>query len=363
MKEMSVMIKPASSMCGMRCRYCFYADESKHRSVPNYGVMAEETKARLIENIFCDLQDGDRMTFAFQGGEPTLAGLSFYEDFVQRVKERQGNVSVSYAIQTNGILLDEEWCAFLKKNRFLVGLSLDGHQALHNKNRVDASGAGTFASVMAAKALLEKSGTDFNILTVLTSEAAQQPQRLWSFIKRENIRFIQFIPCLGPIEGNGSRLSPREHYSFFSCLFPLWKALIGSGKYISVSLFEEIVELFAYGRAGACGMNGRCCPQCVVEADGSAYPCDFYCMDEHRVGNLAEMTLRQVFEASAAAAFREARRELPETCLDCRFKPICNGGCKRISPSTHADPDGFCGFRALLDETLDELMDIARKAF
>ena len=117
MKSVSIMIKPASSLCNMRCRYCFYNDISEMREVKSYGVMSEETQAKILENVYTDLDAGDKITFVFQGGEPTLAGLDYFKLFVARVKAWKKEISVSYSIQTNALLIDEDWCPFLKENK------------------------------------------------------------------------------------------------------------------------------------------------------------------------------------------------------------------------------------------------------
>ncbi|MDL2327594.1 radical SAM protein [Ruminococcaceae bacterium OttesenSCG-928-A11] len=158
------MLKPASALCNLRCRYCFYADVSSLRGVPNYGIMSGETAHDVIGNIYRDLEDGDEITLAFQGGEPTLAGLDFFKGFVAGVERQPVRARVNWALQTNGVLLDRDWCAFLREKHFLVGLSLDGDAAQHNANRVDGHGQGSFAQVMAAKRLLEAAGVDYNVL-------------------------------------------------------------------------------------------------------------------------------------------------------------------------------------------------------
>ena len=171
MKNIALMIKPASSRCNLRCRYCFYAEVSERRDCRSYGLMRRDTAGRIIENIFRDLERGDSVTLAFQGGEPTVAGLDFFRFFAEKVEAVRGEVRVSWALQTNGTLLDEDWCAFLKKKDFLVGLSLDAMQASHDENRVDAEGKGTFARVSAARALLE-SETDFTAILAMNDSVA-----------------------------------------------------------------------------------------------------------------------------------------------------------------------------------------------
>ena len=244
--------------------------------------MERDTAAKIIENIFSSLDSGDAAHLAFQGGEPTMAGLDFFRFFVSEVERDRGAVRVSYALQTNGTLLNEDWCRFFREHRFLIGLSLDAMQAIHDLNRLDASGKGTYARVMAARALLEKRGEDYNILTVLTNALARHPQQVWSWLCRENIRYVQFIPCLGELSGGATRfsLSPERFASSYTQLFRLWSAAFEKGRYRSVKLFDDLVNLLVDGSRNACGLTGQCMPQIVVEADGSVYPCDFYALDE-----------------------------------------------------------------------------------
>ena len=140
MKHISVMLKPASSLCNLRCRYCFYAEVSDSRAIRSFGVMERETASRILANIFSCLDPGDEVNLAFQGGEPTLAGLDFFRFFVSEVERLRGKLRVGCALQTNGTLLDEDWCAFFREHDFLIGLSLDATQAMHDQNRVDSSG-------------------------------------------------------------------------------------------------------------------------------------------------------------------------------------------------------------------------------
>lgn len=181
----------------------------------------------------------------------------------------------------------------------------------------------------------------------VSAVAARRPQTMWRFIEEESIRHIQFIPCL-------DSLSPRMFYSFYSGIFPLWKRRAKSGGYISVKLFEDIYDLFVLGRAEACGINGQCFPQYLVEADGSVFPCDFYALDAYKVGNLTEITPRQVFESEISRSFRAERGDLLEICRRCCYKAACGGGCKRQRPAMCVDDFGFCGFRALLDDLMSD---------
>jgi len=330
------------------------------REEVSHGIMTREVATRLISNIFCVLAAGDHITFAFQGGEPGLAGLDFYLYFVEEVKKAApAGVHVHYTIQTNGLMIDNNWCEFFNENNFLVGLSLDGYAALHNLNRADAQGKGTFNRVMAAKQVLELNDVNYNILCVLTAETSRRANKLWEFILRENIRYIQFIPCLEPFNAQPSKaaLTGGRFYQFYLTLFPLWQKEAVKGNIISIRLFDDLAALFLAGKRGACGLTGKCTSQIVVEADGSVYPCDFFVLDEFRVGNLAEQNLQEIYEATASCDFINEVRQMPSLCASCPHTAWCRGGCKRMGSAVYGEN---CGMRPFLDECLNDLLVTAR---
>ena len=362
MKNLTVMIKPASSLCDTRCTYCFYSDVAASRKEASKGLMSREGAAAIIKNTFCVLTTGDHITFAFQGGEPSLAGLDFFIFFAEEVKKAKGTdkIRVHYAFQTNGLMTDEAWCEFFSKNNVLVGLSLDGDASLHNRNRVDISGKGTYNRVMAAKKLFDRHRVDYNILCVLTSESARRAQRIWDFILHENIRHIQFIPCLEPLEGPvpNTALNGKRFYQFYSALFRLWKKEAENGNVISVGLFEDLAALYLTGRRVPCGLSGRCTPQIIVEGDGSVYPCDFYVLDQYRIGDLTKHNLQEVFSAVAESDFLKEKQQIPSWCVDCVHNIWCRGGCKRMAGAIYGK---HCGMRLFLDECLNDLLAAAYK--
>lgn len=363
MKHMTVMIKPASSLCNLRCKYCFYADVSSLREVRSFGIMTEATAKAVIANIFSDLQPGDAVTFSFQGGEPTLAGLDFYKYFANMVDSYavQG-IRVGYTLQTNGFVIDEAWCEFLKERSFLVGLSLDGPRQYHNACRVDASGSGTFSNVMRAKKLFDHSGVEYNVLLVLTRELARHPKQVWTFLEQEQIQYAQFIPCLGPLEGADSpyALTPERYASFYTELFRLWHDSYRRGRYISIKLFDDYVNLLAFGQCNACGLLGFCHAQIIVEADGSVYPCDFYVLDEYRAGSLADTGLASVLSSPVMKQFQSRGHENLHLCGSCPYRRICGGGCKRMKDSVFYRPeDRVCGHKLFLDSAIRDLQELA----
>jgi uncharacterized protein len=379
-KRLNLLIKPASSLCNMRCRYCFYTDVGAHRELPSYGIMRGETARRVIDNTFADLAGGDEITFAFQGGEPTLAGLAWFEDFTGHAAlaaDRVGNVSIHYAFQTNGLLLDSRWAELFRRRQFLIGLSLDGGRGFHDRNRRDAGGRGTWEAVMEAKRLLDANRVDYNILCVLTNELAGEPDKVWGFILRERIGYIQFIPCLEGLDdagdGGGKQdgrtagergLRPPRFARFYSRLFSLWLGELERGHYVSVKLFDDTANYFFKGIPSSCGIDGRCGIQFVVEADGGVYPCDFYVLDSHRTGDLTSQTLAEIFDSPRTRAFLAEGREQDGEgaargsgiCAECGYYARCRGGCKRMRKAMyHGGAGSFCGYRAFLDKSLGRL--------
>jgi len=346
----------------MRCAYCFYCDVAASRHEASMGFMTRDIAAAVIRNIFCELEAGDHITFAFQGGEPGLAGLDFFVYFVSEViKNATSGITINYAFQTNGLMVDEAWCCFFKEHSFLVGLSLDGDADLHNCNRIDNLGKGTFNRVMEAKKLFDHFKVDYNILCVLSSGSARRANRIWNFIIREKISHIQFIPCLEPLNGESViALTSDKFYRFYSNIFLNWKREADKGTFVVIRLFEELATFLLTGRAVTCGVSGRCTPQFIVEADGSVYPCDFYVLDEYRTGNLTVNNIREIFDALVSSHFlmESVKTPVNSGCLDCAHAVWCRGGCKRMAQAVYGDN---CGMRLFLDEHLNDLLSVYKK--
>lgn len=203
-----IMVKPVSGLCNMRCSYCFYADEMSHRQQASRGAMDRETMEEVIRKSLASAADG--CTFAFQGGEPTLAGLDFYREWLELERGcNEKGLVISHALQTNGYLLDEEWCDFFARNHFLVGLSVDGIKAAHDAFRRDARGEETYFRVLAGAELLKKAGAEFNVLTVVNSRTAPKIRRIYEQYRKLGFRWQQYIACLDPVsERQGGRIFP-----------------------------------------------------------------------------------------------------------------------------------------------------------
>ena len=365
MKNLNIMLKPASSLCNMRCKYCFYADVAALREVKSCGVMSGAVMNRIIENVFADLEVGDAVTFVFQGGEPMLAGLDFFRCFAEKVDEQRQNICVNYALQTNGVLLDDEWCAFLKENRFLVGISLDILSDCHNAVRVDSEGKGTYGRVIEGINFLKKHKVEYNVLCTLTNSVARHPKLVWKRILELDVEYVQFTPCLGALNSEKESvyaLTPKRFADFYIQLFGCWLEEFRKGNYRSVKFFDDCVNLMMYGRPTSCGMNGHCQPQLVVEADGTAYPCDFYCLDEYALGNLTEATPLELLKSQRVREFLCREHKKPTLCEKCQFERFCGGNCKRMQKEICCSGDDeYCGYREFLMKCGLVMMEIAKK--
>lgn len=363
MPDIAVLIKPASSLCNMRCKYCFYADVSSRREIRSFGIMSHETSHMLIDKVFGQAKNSEQISFAFQGGEPTLAGLDFFRDFCSYCDEKNNkNLKISYAIQTNGILIDNDFCAFLKKYDFLVGLSLDGDRQMHDFCRVDEKG-GTYERVIAASKLLEQHSVRFDLLTVLTRQIADHPKQLWNFLNRNNFGFIQIIPCLPELENDVGHevysLTPRKYGRFLKEFFRLWADGIYNSNYISVRHFDNYVRIAMGEYPEMCGMTGRCAIQLVTEADGSVYPCDFYVLDNEKLGNINDSSIDDLKKSQKAELFLKKNAETIGRCENCGYFGRCEGGCRRFR-SFLLSESNYCPVRDFLDESKNELAQIAK---
>lgn len=363
MGELSFLVKPASSLCNMRCKYCFYADVAAHREAASYGMMTQETARHLIGAAAKEVKAGDRLSFAFQGGEPTLAGLDFYRWFFKTVGEAAPKVRVYYSFQTNGLLLNEDWCALFREYDVLVGISLDGNRQLHDCHRLDVAGRGTYSRACAALELMKRRGVAFNVLSVLTADAARHPAALWNWLQKEGVDYVQFIPCLNTLDGAGYSslsLTPRRFFDFYRKLFPLWHRSLEEGRFISVKLFDDLVNQYLTGRATACGIMGRCTVQYVVEANGDIFPCDFYALDQYKIGSILKNTPADLYPMgeSFLVGGREYAKEEP--CQSCPYFEHCGGGCKRMRDNMYLE-NGVCFYARLLDEILQPLLVLARQ--
>lgn len=314
----------------------------------------------LIDRALGLADDAD-ITFAFQGGEPTCAGLDFFEKFTSYVSNHRTRQTIHYALQTNGYSIDKTWALFLAKHNFLVGVSLDGYRDMHDWLRTDASGTGTFLHIQKSIQTLRSAKVEFNILTVLTAQLAKHPQKLYKFYRQHGYEYVQLIPCLPNLDSSKDEfsLTPEAFASFYKTFFRLWLKDFQAGRGLSITLFDNLIPLFAGYPPQQCGMLGTCAPQFVVEGNGDVYPCDFYVLDQYHLGNIMHCSLKQLTENDTLRLFLSEPRRKCTKCSDCPFEGICHKNCKRLNIAYYRE--NYCGYRDFLEEAAPAMAAIARQ--
>lgn len=359
-----MMIKPASSACNLHCTYCFYTEEAACRSQADHGFMTEHTARNLIAKAFDYAgKDADaHVSFAFQGGEPLMAGLPFFRSFVNIAKEyNKFHIPVDFALQTNGILLDDAFAEFFAQEQFLIGLSLDGIPTVHNQFRTDAAGCATYDAVSHSAQLLRHHSVPYNILCVVTDTLCAHSEMVWTTLREH--RYLQFIPCLPPFSENKRSYAPvSEHYAqFLDAVFRGYYRDFCQGNFVSVRTFDNWLNLLLRRLPESCAMCGVCVPSLVVESDGEVYPCDFYALDTYCLGNLNDdrTDITSLLSSPKMQNFLQASYAVPNACRRCRYYPLCRNGCRR----ERTLPDGrtcHCqAYRRFFDRHIGQLEHMA----
>jgi len=330
--NLNIMIKPASSNCNLCCKYCFYHSLAKSRKTKSYGYMDIDLLEKIVKKSLAF--SNKNCTFAFQGGEPTLIGLDFYRKLIEmELKYNDKNLAIINAIQTNGISINEEWAKFLSENHFLIGISIDGPKEIHDTNRINNQGEGTFKKVIQAINLLNKYKVEYNILTVVTSLVARHTNKVYNFFKNHNFRYLQFIPCLESLNEETRKenysLKPEKYAHFLKTLFDLWYDDISKGNIISIQYFDNLIGLLMGYKPEVCGMTGQCACQFIIESDGGVYPCDFYVIDEWYLGNIKKLTFDELLNSNNSKRFVEVSKYISPECKQCKWFYLCKGGCRR----------------------------------
>jgi len=359
MKHVTVLIKPASSLCNLRCSYCFYRETAQNRKTGSHGIMREETAAAVIDRAFAFAEES--ICFAFQGGEPTLAGLRYFQYFTKQVhhrnKEKQRRIF--FTIQTNGVLLKEEWAEFFLRENFLVGLSMDGPEWLHDSMRHDCAGQGSFRAVRNAADLLNRYRVPFNILTVVTAEAAAHPKEVWEALAP--YRYLQFIPYIPSGTVDPAVPHPQELANFLKTVLDRYMEAIRTGTPVSVRDFDGYVMMLRGMPPPSCALSGACGGYFTVEADGSVYPCDFYCTDAYLLGNVREASFEEMAESECARSFLKLSLRHPQKCVQCAYYRVCRGGCRRYR-DTSAGENMYCdAYREFFSYALPKLRALAEQ--
>ena len=368
LRQLSFLIKPASSLCNLRCKYCFYEDESENRTQKCYGIMSAETTDKLIASAVDATAENAMISIGFQGGEPTVAGLDYFRHFIDEEKKYPDR-HFSHSIQTNGYALDESWASFLAQNNFLVGISIDGYKDLHDLHRLNAAGEGSFDRIAANLELLKKHNVAFNALCVVTKQCTERPHRVYNRLKGMGFEYLQFIACLDPIgleRGKQSySLTPEDYGRFLCATFDDWYKDWKEGHFTSVRQFDDYIHLLTGVLPSSCAALGKCGTYLVVEADGSLYPCDFYVLDEWNIGRIDEITVIQAINSDKAKEFRTDNGRLPESCKTCTWLPLCHGGCKKDITFKDNEPENyFCpAYRFFFEYASERLMEVARAEY
>lgn len=344
-----LMAKPSGPACNLACDYCFYLEkETLFAERASRRMSAEVLEAYIRQTIAATPAD-QPVLFAWQGGEPTLLGIPFYEAALRLQHLHGAGRVIENSFQTNGTLIDESWAKFLADNRFLVGLSLDGPAEVHDHFRRYRSGAGSHAQVMAALERLQRHGVAFNVLACVDRHSSRQPQVVYRFLKAQGVEFIQFTPVVersagpgyvgagfeleGPASAGDAELAPfavrpRGWGKFMTTVFDEWRRKdIGQ---VFVMNFEWALAALMGQPGVVCVHQENCGRALVVEHNGDVFSCDHYVYPEYRLGNLLAEPFSAMLESARQQAFGRAKSsELPAQCRTCPVRQLCQGGCPK----------------------------------
>ncbi|MBQ9193918.1 MAG: anaerobic sulfatase maturase [Bacteroidales bacterium] len=344
----NIMLKPAGSLCNLDCHYCYYLDKAEI-----YGGKEPRMSEEMLETVireYIAANDVPEVTFNWHGGEPLVLGLDFYRKALDLEKKYAGDKNVHNTIQTNGTLLTAEWASFFRENGFLVGLSLDGPQDIHDRFRKDKGGAPTFNRVMQGLRLLQDAGVDFNTMSTVNRASEGRGLEVYRFLKSTGSRYMQFMPVVEHVKyppgsrkkvrpfivdpaAEGAALSPwsvssRAFGQFMCDIFDEW--VRGDVGNIFVGLFDATLANLCGVMPGTCAYDRTCGGNSVIEHNGDLYPCDHFVYSQYRLGNIREQSIRSMMESPRQVRFGiDKRNGLPGKCLRCRYLPLCNGECPK----------------------------------
>ena len=362
------MTKPRGAICNLDCKYCYFL--KKEALFPGSDFRMSDAVLEEYTRQYIVAQPQPEVSFAWQGGEPTLMGLEFFRKAVEyQAKYRKPGMRILNSLQTNAVTLDEEWCRFFREHQFLLGVSLDGPREFHDAYRVDKGGQPTFERVMRGLRLLQAQGVEYNILTTVHAANADHPLTVYRFLRDEvGARYLQFIPIVerdnesGYQEGNivTDRSVRAEGYGdFLTAIFDEWvRHDVGR---VFVQIFDVALAAWAGERAGLCVFEETCGAALAIEHNGAVYSCDHYVEPNYFVGNIVDIPLSEIVISEPQRRFGEAKRDtLPQYCRDCEVRFVCNGGCpKNRIISTPAGEPGLnylcAGYRAFFNH-IDEPM-------
>ena len=370
------MAKPRGAICNLDCDYCFYLRKEELYKGSSFR-MSDETLENYTRQYIA-AQRVSEVNFGWQGGEPTLMGVNFFRRAVAYQKKyTRSGMNIDNALQTNGTLLDDEWCKFFAENRFLIGISLDGPREAHDFYRRDKGGAPTFDRVLRGIRLLKKHHVDFNILTCVSAANVEQPLEVYHILRDEiGAKYIQFIPIVERENATGfqegTALTPRsitgEQYGrFLISIFDEWvRRDVGK---VFVQMFDTALGRWLGAPGGLCVFQETCGLALAMEHNGDVYSCDHFVEPSHRLGNLLEMPLTELVGSVQQKQFGIDKREsLPRYCRECPVLFACNGGCPkdRIDYTPDGEPglnhlcSGFKTFFTHVDEPMRIMAGLLR---
>jgi uncharacterized protein len=346
MSGFNVLAKPTGPLCNLSCSYCFYLEKERLYPGSQPWAMSDEVLEAFIRQ-YIETQDAPVVSFVWQGGEPTLLGLDFFRRVVELQARYAGGKRIENALQTNALVLDEEWGEFLRHQRFLVGVSIDGPHALHDRYRVDRGGRPTHERVLRSVALLKRHRVELNTLTVLQRENVRHPLEVYRYLREIGSGFLQFIPVVErraqggradgltlvpPDEEGGAPVAewsvdPEDYGTFLCAVFEEWvRKDVGR---VFVQDFDVALESWMGREPSLCIHRTTCGEALAVEHNGDLYSCDHFVFPEHRLGNIVTSPLGALVRSEQQLRFGRAKGDLPECCVKCDVLFACRGGCPK----------------------------------
>ena len=366
MPPLAIMFKTVSSRCNLDCSYCYYR-ESLSRG--NRVEIEPAVLDRVIPQYLEYVADAGEASFSWQGGEPTLAGVPFFERALElATRHARPGTRIAHTLQTNGILLDERWAELLAAHRFLVGVSVDGPEDVHDTLRRDRRGRGTFRQVMAGIELLRRHGVDVNALCVVAPHNVRRGRELLRFFRREGLQYVQVMPAMdfqatAPGTPASYLVSAAEYGDLLVEMFEEW---YGDGvPTVSIRALDSLLQGYLGLPSDLCIHAAGCSSSLVVEHNGDVFPCDFFIHPGWRLGNVLATPLADLAASPERLAFVNQKRQLPAECRECRWRAVCNSGCPRNRVAAEGgEPGGefFCAaYRRLLDHADARLHTLAER--
>ncbi|MGB8353646.1 MAG: anaerobic sulfatase maturase [Chthoniobacteraceae bacterium] len=348
-----VMAKPIGPLCNLDCKYCFYLEKEKLFPTNENFKMTDEVLETYIRQ-YISQQSTPEISFAWQGGEPTLLGVDYFRKIVAFQKKHAGGKRVSNAFQTNATLLDDEWCEFLAANDFLVGVSVDGPPKLHDSYRVDKKGGATYERVAHGIKFLKKHGVEFNTLTVVNRLNSKKPLEVYRFLKQIGSGFIQFIPLVERLPDDEARklgldlamplisdqegktrlpvtdwsVEPKQYGEFLVAIYDEWlRQDVGK---VFVQLFDVTLGNWIGSPPSLCLFSPTCGTAMAIEHNGDVYSCDHYVYPQYRLGNVLNTSLGEMVNSGEQRKFgRDKSDTLPAYCRECEVRFACHGECPK----------------------------------